>query len=293
MNSAYAKELRTMGVKVRDAMKDKNGKVFAYFCLVPLSLIRYATYQRMKSGSQVKQMGEFVPIYSPPITLSLRASDLWSGDGQHRTLCAMGSDYTHIYATVCVGLTYEEEAKLFYVQNNDRRACNGWVKFKSAWQSRSPVHEQLVAICDEFNLTTPLNSSVSRTKDADIPAPVYLLWPESKGGIELVRAVCRVYSECWRVGSKKTPVRDDAKQTGLVRGLARFLKEYYVCENPLPWATIKMVLKNVEPASITELAKKQPSSRTDQKQYHQALCILFGKDGTKIKSPSCHLNRAA
>jgi hypothetical protein len=226
----------------------------------------------------------------PPITASFRDGKIWTSDGQHRTLCALESKYTHIYAMICVGLTYAEESDVFYIQNNNRRNCNGWTKFKAAWGAKSPVHEQLMLLVEKFKLTTPINSSVSKVYDADFPAPIYLLHPYAKGGLALVSMVCQVYSECFR---NNGTIKREAKHTALVRGLSRFLKEFYFCENPLPWDTIKMVLKNVQVDEIHALAKKQKATRTDQKQYHQALCILFGKDKTIIKSPSCHLNRAA
>ncbi len=292
----YRKKLVKLGIEVIHELTHK-GAAFGYYCRVPCILIFPGPEQRPLDPNHIKKLGgkgKFDPLLAGTAALSFRESEgksIWNCDGQHRQKLASLSDVQSIYANVYVGLSVEKEADLFFNLNDSPKRMNGWVKFKAALNGGNIVYKSLLTLCDKYKLTTPLSPKVSANKDADIPSAEYLLFAEKHGGCSLVEALCRVFKECWSV---KGRVRHDAKQTALVRGLVLFLKEFYHAKtNPLPWATIKMVLTNIKPEHITTKAKQQEATRTDSHQYYQAFCDTFGRSKDKLVSPGFRQRKAA
>lgn len=287
-------QLKKLGVSELSPMRNPKGKIFAYWCLVPLSVCKLAAYQRSTSEAHCDLIGgdDFDYRACDPLSLSLRALSLWNYDGGHRAKVMIEKGMTHHYAIVQIGLTYAQEAKLFFLKNDRHRKMAGWVKFKAAINANDPVRKELLQIATKHRLTTPCTVNMARVADCDIKSAEYLLWPYKKGGMVLVDVVCRVLSECWRASGPKSRLRADAKEIGLIRGLTSFLKQHYLCGGGLPWDTIRMVLSKFTPTDITELAKKKPAKRTDQAQFHEVLCEVFNRS-RKITSPCCHQRRAA
>jgi hypothetical protein len=286
------KKLESLGASVKAPMYDEHGKVFAYFCETPLEILKAAAYQRGVSREAVAKLkGRFDYKACQPLSVSLRKGKLWLFDGGHRkeTLAEVG--YGSHYTITHVGLTYDEEARLFYELNDAPRRMGGWTKYKAAYNAGETVHRRLIEIAGKHRLTTPMSPGVTKVGEADIRSPVYLLWPFGKGGYPLVEETCKVLDMCWRMGSGRRPasLKRDAKETSIIRGLAVFLKKYRLGDNPLPWNTVRMVLKNTGPEGLIEEAKKCPAKRIDQRQYTDALCSLFGVDCDSTRSPNCHL----
>lgn len=272
-------------------------RIYGFYTSLPFTRIGMADYQRGVSGQHVAKIkGEFMLDSCQALMVSLRPIAnselvLWCFDGQHRIEAMSELDYTQHYCHVVLNLTYEEEARRFFILNDVQRQMAGWVKFKAAYNARNPIHRKLVRECDARGLTNPITHNVS-AKGGDIASPNYLLWPFQKGGMSLVRAVLDVLDQCWREGGKKTGVVNDAKDAALIRGLATFLKHHYFGGAELPWSAIRQILRRVTPSFIREEAKKRPAIRTDMKQYHEAICQVFGVDMQR-RSPSCHLRRVA
>ena len=291
----YIKALRKKGVKVHQPLLDENG-IYAYFCEVPFLELGLAGYQRGLKLSHVANLkSRFMLKAVLPICVSLRDNQLFTFDGQHRTETMSQMGYGDHYGLVYVGLSYDEEAQLFYELNDAPSRMGGWVKFKAAYNAGNTTHRRLIQIADKHRLTTPMDPGISKVAEADIKSQIYLTWSFQKGGYPLVDAVCKALDKCWRYGNRRTPLHEDAKETAIIRGLATFLKTHYVGggKGALPWTTIQMVLKNMGPAGLTEEAKKCKTKRVDYKQYNEALCRAFGVDPASTRAPSCHLRRAA
>lgn len=273
-SSKYVSQLRKLGCKIMAELCRMDGTIYAYLCEIPLDLCRDdATYQRTTSRTQVYKLRQrWMDEACDPLAVSLRDNWLWVFNGNHRRAAAIEEEIVSLYAFVHVGLTENQEAKLFYELNDAPRRMSGWTAFKSAYNAGSSIHRQLIDIADKYRLTTPISPGISRCCDADIKSPTYLLDPYRRGGFKLTDSVCKVLDRCWRVdNTRRTDLEEGAKDTALIRGLAVFLKE-----TQLPWNRLELTLRSNRPDYVRELAKKRKTKRTDLRQYCEALCEVFG-----------------
>ena len=273
-------ELRRNGIRPYNEVYDQDGKFLGYEANVNLSVILSADYQRGVSMSHCDKIQKnFKPRACEPITLSYRPTKVgntWNVNGGHRQTVLLNLGYHEYRAMVHVGMSYDEEAALFFTLNDTPRRMNGWTKFKAAMQAGNVVFKRLVKTADNHGLTTPMSPGVRLVRDADIKNQAALLYAFNNGGLPMVDLMCKVLAKCWK---KKGVVPYEAKNTDILRGLCSFLNNHHFKaggSNSLSWNTIHLVLSHVPPAKISQLAKKQKSKgRADARQFHDAFCELF------------------
>lgn len=120
---------------------------------VPISMIRFADYQRVPNAAQVKAIVDnFDPHRSSPVELSYRDGFYWCFDGQHRTAAHKAIGLTSILAQVHYGLTYEDEAYLFSQQNVNKRRISTTDNWNAELEAgkRCPETQKIIDICNEF-----------------------------------------------------------------------------------------------------------------------------------------------
>jgi len=238
-----------------------------YFGRVPLDVVMFASYQRDAVLQHWKKISaSWNPHAALPLSLSWRDNHFWCYNGRQTMTAMLDRGYTHANATVVTGLTYQQEASLFYIHNNAPKKMNGWTKFRGAVEAGYEVQKVLLAEATRFNLTTPLSINVNNAQNADITNVGTLQEPFKKGGMPLVRKVLTIMSKSWRI-STNGPVKSAAKGIDLIRGLYNFLHNHQ--DDNIN--DIAAVLKGMEPEYIRRLANKKKSrGRIDAAQFRQA-----------------------
>lgn len=292
MKKPNRRTLESAGINVIHTIKDGlTKKVIAYYCDIELEPLAIAAYQRGLTKAVERIEREYEGQALGALRVSYRPTqqgDFWLWDGYQRTTALMNMGYTHAKAEISVGLSYQDEARLFFNVNDTPAKMGGWVRFKAAYTAGNDVYRGLIKTARKAGLTTPLCQGVKKAKDADIKSPQMLLEPFNRGGMKLLRMQCRVLNKCWK---KQGHLDDLAKRIEMTRGLATFLKAFAMGGDALPTQVINAVLGSVTPAGLLNLAKKEETNRADSRQYYDALCRMFGTSNDSI-SPDGHLKAA-
>jgi hypothetical protein len=271
-------KLKKAGFEVESVKKDQNGKVVSYFGKVNLVSIGSASYQRMEIPPHIKKIADnFEYRLCTDLILSYRPFhdiDNWIIDGQQRSGGARLAGMTFLYGTLFVGLTYMEEANLFYHFNNTPKKMASWVKFLAAMEGGMKSHKEMLDLAHRMKLTTPTSPGVRKNSDADIRSPHTLLHACSVGGLKMLKSVLEIMRS-WKVEGR---MPKEANNAEIIRGLCSFLNVHFYGEQSLPWATIMMVLRKTSPLELLALAKKEVTKgRPDARQVSDALSQMFGR----------------
>lgn len=282
--------LKKMGVTILGlAWDEEDGRKVSgnggYFCKVPFSKIKFADYQRKITRSHAEKIRSKFDIRAcQPLSLSYRDGELWCYDGRHRMKAMMDEGYSSHRAIVITGLTYEDEAKLFYFLNDMPKKMASWTKFEAQLKAGYDANKQILDTIHANGLTTPLHETIDKPDRADITSCSAVKEAFDSGGLPGLNTVCRVLNEAWRMpptthkGKRvsKGGVDPIAKRIDILRGLISFLKDY----PELPENTIVMVLQSpaFQPENIQAIAKRKKSKgRIDSNQYKQAFVEVFLK----------------
>lgn len=259
----------------------------AIHCVVDLSKIYFASYQRDAISSHVKKIsGNFDPKAANPLKINFRDGKLYCYDGRQTSAALIEKGHNRHDAIVFQGMTELDEARYFYIQNDVPRKMNGWTKFYANMMAGSDTLKEIQKIVHKNNLTLPRDPGVHKVGNADITSPRALLEAfamQGGGGTPLVDRMCRVLDKAWRLSpiNKNSPVIPDAKKIDMLRGLMRFLDDH----QKLPMNTIIMVLKHHTPDVIRGMAKDMPSKgRIDSAQIKQAFEKIFNEDTPKSQA---------
>ena len=257
------KSLKTVGItKV-------HGKTICGALLAVVSLIGnaigFAAYQRDRNKKHVARIAEGFDsdaVVAP--RLSLRNGKLWVIDGGHTIAAMIQRGVKAFDAVVYEGLTYSQEAHLFYIWNDCRKQMAGWIKFFADLEGGNRSRQRMLDVAHKYRLTVPRDKGVIKSRDADISNSSTLTESYRKGGLELVDRVCRVLSKSWKVNGR---VMYSAKEVDLIRGLIGYLKG----ASKADVAHAIAVLKEVSPEEIRRIANGIPSKgRIDSAQIKQA-----------------------
>ncbi len=248
----------------------------AYICLVSLGELNFDTYQRKPIKAHVESIANgWDDMKANLLKLNIRDGKLYCFDGRQTSAAAAKRSMTKLEAIVFEGLTFQQEANLFFTHNDVPKKMNGWKKFFSAIAGGNLMRAELVEIVHRNNLTLPNDPNVHKMENADVTSSRALVEAWKIGGYQFVNKVCRILDKAWRDGSgKKANVYTDAKKIDMLRGLMNFLR------NPaysfIPDATILKVLKVTPPSEIRALANQQRSKgRIDAAQISAALVKVF------------------
>lgn len=249
--------------------------VQSYVMVVQLASIHFDDYQRPGQRKHVENIANiFNPVAARFPLLSFRNGKLYSYDGGHTVRSMLRVGVTEFECVVTTGLTFEQEAELFYMLNQMPKKMNGWLNFRSAMMYGNEMYCRIFELCEKYHLTTPLTPGVTKRTAADVTNSTALLDAYRKGGEPLLEMVLWVLDKCWRTGpTRKSGVQEAAKSTEVLRGLTLFLQEF---NDQLTLKGLQAVLSKVTADELTEAAKKQScKTRADAKQYKMALQEYF------------------
>jgi hypothetical protein len=281
-------KLKKAGFEVLSANKNEKGKVVSYYGIVQLLSMGSASYQRREIPSHIKKIANnFRYELCTPVILSYRPDheiNIWNIDGRQRSSGAMQAGRTFLYGNIFVGLSCEEEAQLFYHFNDTPKRMASWVKFTSAMLGGMRAHEQMLDLVHKMKMTTPTSPGVTKNSDADVRSTHTLLHSCSMGGLKMLKSVLEIMRS-WKVEGR---MPKEANNAEIIRGLCSFLKVHFYGPQPLPWATIMMVLRKTNPLELLALAKKEVTKgRPDARQVSDALSGLFGRP-KGLNGPKLH-----
>ncbi|GHU38144.1 hypothetical protein FACS1894105_11590 [Clostridia bacterium] len=111
---------------------------------VRIADFRPSNYQRTTDPKQVKNIiSKFNETKLGLLTVSYRDNQIFLVDGAHRTLALRELGYTHATCLVLTGLTYDEEAEYFRLQDEDQRGMSPWNKFNAGIEAKNPVYVKI------------------------------------------------------------------------------------------------------------------------------------------------------
>lgn len=231
---------------------------------IRLNTLLFEDYQRdALAKHKIKQV--FRQDWMPPIVCNLRDGQIYCIDGRQRSSHLEKLGITECYAYLHVGLTYQEEAKLFFELNDIPAKMAGWKKFYSALRAGNQTNRLILDTIHKHNLTVPGDPQVAKAAHADVKNVAVMLQAWTVGGIPLVNTVCHVLSNAFRV-SKNGPVQEAAKQYDFCRGMIQFLHE-----TDVDLKIFCIIMRRMTPEGIREIAKKIPSKgRIDAAQIKAA-----------------------
>jgi hypothetical protein len=250
-----------------------------HICVVNLSKLEFGPYQRgVIELHTVNIAAKWDDRAANLLKISLRDGLLYCYDGRQTSTAAKLNGLETLEAIVFEGMTMEDEAKYFFIQNDVPKKMNGWNKFHASIMGGNKVLESIVKIVHKHKLTIPQDPGVEKVRHADVTSTRGLLEAYSMGGLPLVGRICKVMNEAWR-DNLDGNVYLDAKKTDMWRGLYRFLRDPDF--DFLNDRTILTVLAAHTPAKIRKIANRMPSTgRIDACQITSALQYIF-KPGTK------------
>jgi len=99
-----------------------------------------AGYQRPTSPTQVaKIVKKFNEAKLGVLTVSLRGGNYYIIDGLHRSAALKELGYSHTPCVVLTGMTYEDEAEFFRMQNENKRPIATLEDFNCGIESKDPI----------------------------------------------------------------------------------------------------------------------------------------------------------
>lgn len=97
-------------------------------------------YQRKTDPTQVSNIvKKFDEAKLGTLTVSQRDGKYYLIDGAHRSKVLRQLGYTHALCVVLTGLTYEQEAEYFRLQNEDKRQLTAFDTFNAGLQAANPL----------------------------------------------------------------------------------------------------------------------------------------------------------
>jgi hypothetical protein len=257
-----------------------------YYCKIPFLVVNFADYQRKAIPAHVNKIADIFDIRAVgSLAISYRDGKLWCYDGRQRQAAMMKKGMTSHRAIIVTGLSYEDEARLFFWLNDVPRKMASWKKFDAQMKAGNMAYRLILkTIQHENNLTTPLHETIEVDNRADVTSTRAVLEAFQEIGIPGLNLVCRVLNEAWRMPPTvvngraiiKGGVDPIAKRLDILRGLIAFIKEH----REIPDNTIIKVLRSPElsPRHVQAIAKRKKSKgRIDATQYRQAFEEIFIK----------------
>lgn len=200
-------------------------------------------YQRPLELARVKDIARnFKPELCDPLVVNRRPDGSYACiDGQHRghgLIAGFGSDVTWL-CRVTEGLSYEEEARLFFELNQNRRQVSVVDRFWAAVEAADPEALQVKEIVERHGF-----GLISRTRTGD---------PEH-GTITALGALLHVFRK-YRDGSLNQTLEliadvhgtRPAPSNGLIRGVSSVLSEY---AEIIDRKRLETVMRRLTPARI-------------------------------------------
>lgn len=198
----------------------------SFLCLVGLDRLHFPDYQRDAIGPHVKRITDgWDDKAANPVKVNIREARLNCFNGRQTSTAMLRRNMTRCDAIVFDGLTYEQEAHYFFVENNVPKKMDGWKKFHADRIGGNAVNQLILNTIHDHDLTVPGDPLVSKPANADVSKIGSILDAFKIGGMEMVDRICMLLDRVYRLpGRGKTPVQSAAKRTDFLRGLTLFLK---------------------------------------------------------------------
>ena len=248
-----------------------NGKIIS---IVDLHKIEVGDYQRELSPRHVADIkANFLRYAQNPPTVSLRDSRMWVVDGNHTLKNMIDAGMTIGEVEVVLGLTYEQEAELFFKMNNTKKRMTPTVSFLSAIKAGMAKETTIFNILQECKV----NSTITDKKEADIRSYsiLYKAFELAHGSPTLLTHFLKCLKRTWRISAKNPRIQAEARNIQFQRGLLDFLvKHPKVKANEF----VK-IFKNHSASEIQSLAleitAESGTARADCRQVREALEYIY------------------
>lgn len=157
--------------------------------------IKFAPYQRGQNREQISQMASAWDFKKcDPITVSRRKDGTdYCIDGQHRVLSAMKAGEPELLARVLTGLTYEQEADLFYQAQKSRRAMRPTDAWNASLEAKHSNTVEINTIVDSLGGKVNKNPS----NDHGINCPGQLWKIHEYAGPKVLYGLLDVIADAW------------------------------------------------------------------------------------------------
>ena len=173
--------------------------------LIDVTTLKLADYQRSPQPSRIKKIvNNFDERKLGILKVSLRDGRFWCFDGQHRMLACKSYGHDFVMCEVHHGLTYEEEAMLFYSQSD----CVVRVKvgeiFKGKIEAKDEKSIELKNVMEYYGFVPSYNGS---KKFNGIAALGTIEKIERISGIENLRTTLFLIRQAWNGSPESTDAR--------------------------------------------------------------------------------------
>lgn len=255
-----------------------NGK---FLCYVELDKIQVADYQREISTRHIAEIqANYNSLAEKPVTVSFRDGILWVVDGNHtlKNMINMGQTLRQVE---CVfGMTYEQEAELFFDMNNITKRMTPTVSFNSAIKAGKAKENAIAKILEECKVHTTLTDK----KEADIRSfsVLYDAFELDHGSPNLLRHFLKCLKRTWKISNKNPLVQAEARNIQFQRGLLDFLvKHPTVKANDFVRIFKNHTASNIQMIAL-DITAQSGTARADKKQVREALEYIYKMNTTEI-----------
>lgn len=249
--------------------------------LVEVRTLKLAAYQRAPQTSRVKIMAsKFDENIIGTIVVSKRDGQMFIVDGQHRVMLAKLKGIPFLWAEIHEGLTYEEEAKLFKIRNNEDGNQVKPAKseiFHASVESKDPDSIRIKEIVESkgFKIT-------NFTGNGNIVAVASVVRVYKKHGERILTSTIEVINKAWGGES-------DSLKGLMLEGMAAFIK-VYEGEPSFSPETLVDHLSKVQPGKIIRDAKGDTSTNSTSIKMMNALLNYYNLGLRKSRLTNKHYN---
>jgi len=233
---------------------------FEHVQLNTASLQSSQPYQRRVRSKRVKQIVDnFNPLYLDEIIVSERDGKYWVVDGQNRIAAFRemnGGSHCLVMCKVYSGLTYEDEAKMFYHLDKIR----GQLKFNEVIQARreadDPEIKNIVRIMSQHGITWTLTGGGS-AKDKTITSSKAVIECYEKYGPDILNRGIELLMKAWG-GSRQSLAAP------FVKGVCLFVSTY---GTKIKTEIFASKLGSVTPNEIVAMARQDITAERQDLRY--------------------------
>lgn len=225
-------------------MKNKEMKTF-YYEHKPINskcIISDARYQRQVDFSRVKKIvADFNPNLVNEVKVSYRDGKYYVFDGQHTTKALVLRNNNRdlmIECKVYYDMPYEEEARLFALQNGTSRKVESSDKLKALYEARDIDVVDFYELVNSTGIVCDFNKKAQQDGVLICHSCAYKIF--IKYGKEHLKEVLSIINESW--DGEATSLRRE-----IVNGISLFVHEY---KNQYDRNILVSKLSNVSPSFI-------------------------------------------
>lgn len=223
-----------------------------------ISDLKLADYQRVPTLTAIQDKAKnFNKLLIGTITVSKRDGQFYVVDGQHRVMICRMKEIKTINALIYDGLTYQEEAELFYLLNTTSKPLRPFEKFNARVESGDMTAITVKGIVESLGIKISAANGPNTLTAIGTALDVY----EKEGAYHLQKTL-ELARDTWAGQTY-------AFNNGNLRGVSAFIKIY---AGELDEGTFKKQLSKVTAKQITAEAKTDFS--TDRKVI-KTMNVLF------------------